>query len=121
MTPIRISPTAWRKTGHEIVFDLPSRGNRSGGLGAIPGTGRPAIAKFGGRYLIRGASPEVIEGDDWAPPNAGRQQIIVVEFPSDLEIHAWYTSPEYAEALTHRQQAVRRRLLFVDGVEEQKA
>lgn len=76
----------------------------------------PAIAKYGGTYLVRGASPEVIEGDDWAPPNANKQQIIIAEFPSDLAIHAWYSSPEYAEAFVYRQQAVRRRLLFVDGI-----
>ncbi|MCM3882170.1 DUF1330 domain-containing protein [Frankia sp. R82] len=30
----------------------------------------PAIKKFGGRYLVRGASPELVEGDDWAPPRS---------------------------------------------------
>ncbi|WP_261556454.1 DUF1330 domain-containing protein [Frankia tisae] len=81
----------------------------------------PAIAHFGGRYLVRGARPEVLEGDDWAPPAADRQQIIVVEFPDEQAIHAWYASAEYAQALAYRQRAVRRRLLFVDGVERQPA
>jgi uncharacterized protein (DUF1330 family) len=76
----------------------------------------PAIEKFGGRYLVRGAHPEVIEGD-WAPPAAEKQQIIVAEFPSREAIHGWYASPEYAEALAYREKAVRRRLLFVDGIE----
>jgi uncharacterized protein (DUF1330 family) len=77
----------------------------------------PAIAKFGGRYLVRGARPEVVEGDDWAPPGAEDQQLIVAEFPSSEAIHAWYASPEYAEAFAYRHRAVRRRLLFADGVE----
>ncbi|HEY0815637.1 MAG TPA: DUF1330 domain-containing protein [Pseudonocardia sp.] len=79
----------------------------------------PAIAKFGGRYLVRGARPEVIEGEDWAPPAADSQQLIVAEFPTNLAIHAWYKSSDYAKALAYRQLAVRRRLLFVDGVDGQ--
>jgi uncharacterized protein (DUF1330 family) len=78
----------------------------------------PAIAKFGGRYLVRGARPEVVEGEDWAPPGAENQQLIVAEFPSEQAIHDWYASAEYAEAFAFRKRAVRRRLLFADGVEE---
>jgi uncharacterized protein (DUF1330 family) len=76
----------------------------------------PAIAKYGGTYLIRGASPEVIEGD-WDPPHPDTQVMIVAEFPSMERLHAWYASPEYAPALAVRQTAVRRRLLFVQGVD----
>jgi uncharacterized protein (DUF1330 family) len=76
----------------------------------------PAIAEHGGRYLIRGASPEVVEGD-WEPPNAGTQIMIVAEFPSMRQLHNWYASEEYAPALRISQTAVRRRLLFVQGVE----
>jgi uncharacterized protein (DUF1330 family) len=74
-----------------------------------------AIARYGGEYLVRGASPEVIEGD-WEPPHADRQVIIVSEFPSMERLHEWYSSPEYAPALAIRQTAVKRRLLFVQGV-----
>ena len=81
----------------------------------------PAIARFGGTYLVRGARPEVVEGDDWAPPHADSQQIIVAEFPTSEAIHDWYNSPEYAEAYAYRQPAVRRRLLFVDGVDDSVA
>jgi uncharacterized protein (DUF1330 family) len=81
----------------------------------------PAIAKFGGTYLVRGARPEVVEGDDWAPPNADKQQIVVAEFPDEQAIHDWYNSPEYAVAFAFRQRAVRRRLLFVDGVDDRGA
>jgi uncharacterized protein (DUF1330 family) len=77
----------------------------------------PAIAKYGGTYLVRRAKPEVAEGD-WAPPNADRHEVIVAEFPSLDLLHAWYRSPEYAEALAYRKTAVRRRLLFVRGVDE---
>jgi uncharacterized protein (DUF1330 family) len=77
----------------------------------------PAIARYGGRYLVRRAAPEVAEGD-WAPPHADRQQLIVVGFPGMEQLHAWYGSPEYAGALAIRKTAVSRRLLFVHGVDE---
>jgi uncharacterized protein (DUF1330 family) len=74
----------------------------------------PAIAEYGGRYLVRRAIPEVAEGD-WAPPHPEGQQIIVVEFPCMEQLQTWYHSPEYAEALAVRKTAVNRRLLFVQG------
>ena len=77
----------------------------------------PAIAHYGGQYLVRRVVPEVAEGD-WAPPHADRQQIIVVQFPRMEQLHMWYGSAEYAAALAIRKTAVRRRLLFVRGVDE---
>src|ERR1700744_3542326 len=80
------------------------------------GIAAPSIATYGGRYLARRTVPEVAEGD-WAPPHPEGQQIIVVEFPTMQDLHSWYHSPEYAPALAIRQTAVRRRLLFVRGVD----
>ena len=77
----------------------------------------PAIAHYGGTYLVRRVQPEVAEGD-WAPPNAERHEVIVAEFPSLDLLHAWYRSPQYAEALVYRKTAVQRRLLFVRGMDE---
>jgi len=34
-------------------------------------------------------------------------------------LHRWYNSPEYAKALALRQEALRRRLLFVDGIPDE--
>jgi uncharacterized protein (DUF1330 family) len=42
--------------------------------------------------------------------------MVVVEFASMAAAQRWYGSPEYAEALALRDEALRRRLLFVDGV-----
>lgn len=69
-----------------------------------------SIARHGGRYVVRGATPEVPEGD-WPP----EQRLVVVEFPSMEALHTWYHSPDYAEALSIRQTALNRRLLFVEG------
>jgi uncharacterized protein (TIGR03086 family) len=71
-----------------------------------------SIARYGGRYVVRGANPDVPEGD-W--PSG--QRVVVVEFPSMEQLRSWYDSPEYAEALSVRRTALRRRLLFVEGVD----
>jgi uncharacterized protein (DUF1330 family) len=76
------------------------------------------IARHGGRYLARGASPEVEEAD-WDQPET--LQVNIVAFPSMEQAHAWYTSPEYAKALAYRRVAVLRRLFFVPGTDEPPA
>ena len=68
------------------------------------------IAKYGGRYLARGGPIEPIEGD-WTPQN-----IVIVEFPSMRRAREWYRSPDYAEALELSRQALKRRLIFVEGI-----
>ena len=69
-----------------------------------------SITRYGGRYLIRGAVPQVPEGE-W-PADA---RLVVVEFPTMARLREWYASPEYAEALEIGQAALGRRLLFVEG------
>ena len=68
------------------------------------------IAKYGGRYLVRGGAASTVEGGP--PPKT----IIVVEFPTMERLREWYASPEYAEALKVRQTALDRRLIFVEGI-----
>ena len=68
------------------------------------------IAQYGGRYLVRGGAPELVEGGP--SPKA----IVVVEFPSMERLREWYASAEYAEALKVRVTALERRLMFVEGV-----
>jgi len=69
-----------------------------------------SIAKYGGRYLARGGTIEPVEGG-WTPKN-----IVIVEFPTMDRAREWYHSPEYAEALAVRRDALDRRLIFVEGV-----
>jgi uncharacterized protein (DUF1330 family) len=69
-----------------------------------------SIAKYGGRYLARGGAVDPVEGG-WTPKN-----IIIVEFPTMDRAKEWYRSPEYAEALAVRRDALDRRLIFVEGV-----
>jgi uncharacterized protein (DUF1330 family) len=70
-----------------------------------------SIARYGGRYLARGALPQVPEGD-WPLD----ERVVIVEFPTMTRLREWYASPEYAAALAIREDALGRRLLFVDGV-----
>lgn len=69
-----------------------------------------SIELYGGRYLVRGAVPEVVEGE--RPP---AQRLVIVEFPSPARAREWYGSPEYAEALAARGDGLRRRVTFVES------
>ena len=69
-----------------------------------------SIAKYGGRYLVRGGAIEPLEGN-WSP-----KTIIVVEFPDIERARAWDRSPEYAAALGVRDEALSRNLILVDGI-----
>ena len=75
-----------------------------------------SITQYGGRYLVRGVTPEAAEGawDD-------RRRLVIVEFPTAERLREWYTSPEYAEALQIRDRALDRRLLFAEGLEPEKS
>ena len=68
-----------------------------------------SIAKYGGRYLARGGAVEAVEGG-WSP-----KHIIIVEFATMEKAREWYRSPDYAQALAVRRDALDRRLIFVDG------
>jgi uncharacterized protein (DUF1330 family) len=68
-----------------------------------------SMTRYGGRYLVRGATPLVAEGA------LSDSRIVIVEFPSMDRIREWYASSEYSEALKFRDKALVRRLMFVDG------
>jgi uncharacterized protein (DUF1330 family) len=70
----------------------------------------PAVAKYGGRYLVLGAAIETLEGA------ASPRRLAVIEFPDMEAARQWYGSAEYAEALAISKEAMRRRLTLVQGV-----
>ncbi|MET9079162.1 DUF1330 domain-containing protein [Streptomyces sp. NPDC004232] len=72
-----------------------------------------SILRHGGRYVVRGALPDAVEG---AWPS--EQRLVIVEFPDMDRAREWYASPEYAQALKLRQVALERRLLFAEGLPE---
>ena len=70
-----------------------------------------SIVAYGGRYLARGAEPDVPEGD-----RPAAMRVVIAEFPSMRQVTQWYDSAEYAPARALAATALRRRLLFVPGV-----
>lgn len=68
-----------------------------------------SIARFGGRYVVRGGKLDLLEGE----PEPGR--IVVIEFPDTDAARRWYRSEEYQKALRIRQSASRGRVFLVEG------
>ena len=69
-----------------------------------------AIAQYGGRYLARGGTAAVLEGN-WQP---GR--VVILEFPSLAAAKAFYDSPEYGAARAVRAGAATMNLVAIEGV-----
>ncbi|GLK71990.1 DUF1330 domain-containing protein [Ancylobacter dichloromethanicus] len=68
----------------------------------------PAIAAFGGRFLVRGGEPEVLEG-------TARSRNVVVEFKDYETALACFHSPEYQAAYTHRAASSEGEHLVIEG------
>jgi len=76
------------------------------------GAGVPAtIAKFGGRYLVRGGDMEAAEGD------VDDRRTVILEFESIARAKEWYNSDDYADLKAMRQKASDGQIMFVDGYE----
>ncbi len=56
----------------------------------------PAVQKYGGRFLVRGGEVAAMSGD------VGDRRIVILEFDSFDRAVAFYNSPEYKEAMVHR-------------------
>jgi uncharacterized protein (DUF1330 family) len=67
------------------------------------------IARYGGRYIVRGGNVEPLEGG-WSP-----KRLAVLEFPTLEQALKWYRSPEYAPLIKLRQKASRGRMVLVEG------
>ena len=68
------------------------------------------IAKYGGRYTVRGGRTEPLEGG-WSP-----KRVAVLEFPTMEQALKWYRSPEYAPLIKLRQKASRGKMILVEGL-----
>jgi uncharacterized protein (DUF1330 family) len=67
------------------------------------------IAKFGGRYLVRGGAAEVREGE-WPV-----SRLVILSFDSVDQARRFYDSPEYQEILPLRLNASTGTLAIVEG------
>ena len=68
------------------------------------------LAKYGGRFLVRGGGHQTVEGD-WKPT-----RLVVIEFPSRADAQRWYDSEEYRAPKALRMRAGRTSVVIVDGV-----
>jgi len=76
------------------------------GYGAIVAS---AVKQYGGRYLVRGATPEVLEGGP-------AHDILIIEFETVEAAKRWFQSPEYTAAKAVRQGSSNLRLIVVDSL-----
>jgi uncharacterized protein (DUF1330 family) len=67
------------------------------------------IAAYDGRFVVRGAQTESLEGD-WNP-----QRIVLLKFPSVERAKEWWHSEQYAPAKAIRQKAAKTKMLVVEG------
>jgi uncharacterized protein (DUF1330 family) len=67
------------------------------------------VAKYGGRFLVRGGQIQTLEGD-WKP-----KRIVVTEFPSNEQARRWYDSEEYRALKTLRSRSARGSVVLVEG------
>jgi len=67
------------------------------------------IAKYGGRYLVRGGKVTPIAGN-WTP-----ERVIVMQFESAEKLRQCFASPEYREILPLREQSTTSKAVMVEG------
>lgn len=69
-----------------------------------------SLAKYGGKFVVRGGKIEVLEGT-WAP-----KRVVICEFESADRAREWYHSPEYKPAMDVRQKTASAQIIVVDGL-----
>jgi len=68
-----------------------------------------AVARHGGRFIVRGGEIELLEGE-W-----DTRRVIVIEFPDTAAARGWYESEDYAPLKTLRQSASDTNIILVEG------
>jgi uncharacterized protein (DUF1330 family) len=67
------------------------------------------IARYGGRFLVRGGASEALEGE-W--PKIRR---VILEFPDVETAKRWWNSPEYEKPKAIRLANSKGRLILLEG------
>jgi uncharacterized protein (DUF1330 family) len=70
----------------------------------------PTIAAYGGRYLAKAGATETVEGT-WPT-----ERFVILEFPSMVQLKAWWNSPEYQPLLAIRQRTAKSTAVVTEGV-----
>ncbi|MFA0813280.1 DUF1330 domain-containing protein [Microbulbifer epialgicus] len=67
------------------------------------------IKKYGGRYIVKGVVPEVVEGN-WSP-----ERLVVLEFPSMERVKGFLGDQEVKELFLLRHSTTNSRLILAEG------
>ncbi len=67
------------------------------------------IQKHGGRYIVQGVEPEIMEGD-WNP---GR--VVIIEFPSKQKAKNFFGDPDAQTLFNIRHKSTTSKLILVEG------
>ena len=70
----------------------------------------PAIAAYGGKYVVRGGKSEKLEGN-WEP-----NRIVILQFESIEKAKEFINSPEYREARALRHETASSNMIVVEGL-----
>lgn len=70
-----------------------------------------SIAAYGGRYIARAGSIEVIEGG-WTP-----KRLVILQFDQIEQMKAWLASPEYSAAKQVGQHTAIINLVTIEGLD----
>lgn len=72
----------------------------------------PLIARYGGRYIIRGGEVQELEG------HLGLKRLIVLEFSKVEAARAFYDSPEYQPVKALRLQSTDSDVVLIAGYDD---
>jgi uncharacterized protein (DUF1330 family) len=67
------------------------------------------IERHGGKYIVRGVEPTVVEGE-WAP-----DLMVILEFPSRADAEAFLGDPDAQAMFDVRHRTTNSKLVLVDG------
>jgi uncharacterized protein (DUF1330 family) len=70
----------------------------------------PMIEQFGGRYVTRPGSHEILDGS-WRP-----SRVVIIEFPTMGALKAWYESTDYQPLIQLRRGAGTDVLIAIEGI-----
>jgi uncharacterized protein (DUF1330 family) len=68
------------------------------------------VAKYGGKYIVRGGPAETLEGD-WQP-----KRIVILQFESVQRAKEWLNCPEYREPRKMRHRTAKTKMVVVEGL-----
>ena len=69
----------------------------------------PLVAKYGGKYLVRGGASEAVEGD-WVP-----NRLVVLEFENMDRLKEFYHGEEYRPVMAIRTKSTVSKVVIVEG------